>query len=447
MNAFCFHFDLNLCVGCEACVIACTVENALPPGQSWRRILTFNPEHQPQLPTFHLSLACQHCASPACVQQCPAHAVHKDPVTGAVLLEAEKCLGCRLCQWVCPFDAPQYNRRNGVIEKCSFCHDRLIHQELPACARLCPTGALQVMPISQCSGESSAPGFPDSRLQPAVTFTNLKPGRGQPEISPRPNNTRHASVSRTQPPAPVSPADEWPLVLFTWLTAVLVGTFSAHVTAGTPLRAATFFAAGAIGLAVSTLHLGRPGRAIRALANWRRSWLSREIIGFTVFWLVGTLALLDGAPKTLGMGAALAGWGCLLTIDCLYASLPTRTPAKFHSAQTTFIAVTLFAMLTQTTWLLVAAFAGRVGLYAKRKRESTDASAWPKTALTRVGGGFLLPGVLWFVNAWAPLAVAAITIGDALDRWEFYGELDPESPTRCLHELLHDPRLENTIAD
>ena len=84
-----FHFDLNRCTGCEACRLACSIENELPGGESWRRIETFNPRRHPAAPRFHLSLACLHCADPPCLDACPARAYHRDGATGAVLLDSQ----------------------------------------------------------------------------------------------------------------------------------------------------------------------------------------------------------------------------------------------------------------------------------------------------------------------------------------------------------------------
>ena len=97
-----FRFDPNLCTGCAACRLACTIENDLPFGRSWRRIETFNPTRAPSLPLYHLSLACNHCDTPACMHACPALAYRRDEETGAVLLDSSKCIGCKYCAWACP---------------------------------------------------------------------------------------------------------------------------------------------------------------------------------------------------------------------------------------------------------------------------------------------------------------------------------------------------------
>ncbi|MEO8011900.1 MAG: 4Fe-4S dicluster domain-containing protein, partial [Dokdonella sp.] len=120
-----FVFDANTCTGCGACRVACTIENGLAPDVSWRRIETFNPQHRPIAPVFHLSLACNHCATAACMNACPALAYRRDGPTGAVLLDSTLCIGCGYCSWACPYDAPVFDEAAGVMTKCTWCADRL----------------------------------------------------------------------------------------------------------------------------------------------------------------------------------------------------------------------------------------------------------------------------------------------------------------------------------
>ena len=143
-----FVFDPNRCTGCGACQLACSIENQLGPAKSWRRIETFNPRNHPQAPVFHLSLACNHCNEPACMYACPALAYSRDGRTGAVILDENKCIGCKYCSWACPFDAPRFDAARGVMSKCTFCNHRLADGLAPACASLCPTGALILSNLS-----------------------------------------------------------------------------------------------------------------------------------------------------------------------------------------------------------------------------------------------------------------------------------------------------------
>ena len=76
------------------------------------------------------------------MHSCPALAYERDAVTGAVLIRSELCIGCKYCSWACPYGAPQFEPDSGVMGKCTFCSHRLADGLKPACASLCPTGAL-----------------------------------------------------------------------------------------------------------------------------------------------------------------------------------------------------------------------------------------------------------------------------------------------------------------
>ncbi|MCK5489102.1 MAG: 4Fe-4S binding protein, partial [Gemmatimonadetes bacterium] len=103
-----FVFDPNRCTGCQACELACSIENELGPDRSWREVVTFNDASVPGVPRFHLSLACNHCAEPACMHSCPALAYEREASSGAILLDPDRCIGCRYCSWTCPYGAPRF---------------------------------------------------------------------------------------------------------------------------------------------------------------------------------------------------------------------------------------------------------------------------------------------------------------------------------------------------
>ncbi len=182
--------DVDRCNGCGSCMVACAVENNIPPahekatdrtGITWIRVFKVdNGEAYPGKQSVFLPVLCQQCGDdPPCVHVCPQQAVEVDPATGVVGQMPERCLGCRYCMAACPYHARYFNwwdpkwpsgmektlnpnvspRMRGVVEKCNFCHGRWhaarqraaaagqrdIHpgDYTPACMEACPTRAIQ----------------------------------------------------------------------------------------------------------------------------------------------------------------------------------------------------------------------------------------------------------------------------------------------------------------
>ncbi len=162
--------DLDTCVGCHACAVSCKQWNAggdvgthtdaqhygKEPSDVW-----FNRVHsyeiaatsgcgadaaQPAM-TLHFPRSCLHCETPACVTVCPTGASYKRTEDGIVLVDEDKCIGCKLCSWACPYGAREYSEAEGVMKKCTLCVDRIYNAQLPeedrqpACVQACPTKA------------------------------------------------------------------------------------------------------------------------------------------------------------------------------------------------------------------------------------------------------------------------------------------------------------------
>ena len=256
-------------------------------------------------------MACNHCGDPACLAHCPAGAYRKDPATGAVTIDAERCIGCKYCTWACPYDAPRFNPELGVMEKCTLCDHRLAEGRPPACVANCPTGALGLADVDPGAGVPAAPGFTRTEIHPAVQFVPPRRGDRPPELTaPASRADVDAVFDRTFPrlPAKITLRAEWPLLVFTSVAALLVAWFSAALLGGPPVRPAVFLLAGGAALLLSAMHLGRKERAWQSLRNLKRSWLSLEILSFPLFLGLGVLqTLLFPDRPVLGALAAAVG--------------------------------------------------------------------------------------------------------------------------------------------
>lgn len=157
--------DLDICVGCHACAVSCKEWNASghsgpltdydpygeePSGVWFNRVHSFEVEPaedgQPGR-TVHFPKSCLHCEDAPCVTVCPTGASYKREEDGIVLVNADACIGCKLCSWACPYGAREYDEADGVMKKCTLCIDRIYNENLaeedrvPACVSTCPAGA------------------------------------------------------------------------------------------------------------------------------------------------------------------------------------------------------------------------------------------------------------------------------------------------------------------
>ncbi|NJB67566.1 anaerobic dimethyl sulfoxide reductase subunit B (iron-sulfur subunit) [Desulfobaculum xiamenense] len=145
-----FHVDMQACTGCRTCVMACIDRNDLPEGILYRRVVEYSGgtcsrnadgTFAQDVFAYHLSIACNHCQNPICVRSCPTGAMRKDE-HGIVSVDAKLCVGCRYCEWGCPYCAPQFDAKAGRMTKCDLCRDLLEQGQPPACVSACPNRAL-----------------------------------------------------------------------------------------------------------------------------------------------------------------------------------------------------------------------------------------------------------------------------------------------------------------
>ena len=190
--------DTKRCVGCNACTVACKMANNVPQDIFWTRALTDGGEMMdtpagefPDVSLRYITVSCQHCENPACAKVCPVGATYKDPETGVVRQDSDKCIGCRMCMSACPYtgvrsfnweeprypmdfalgdaDAPKHQKH--VVEKCIFCYQRLARGETPACMDLCPARARHF-------GDLDDPDSEVSKLLKERSYEQLLPSEG-----------------------------------------------------------------------------------------------------------------------------------------------------------------------------------------------------------------------------------------------------------------------------
>ncbi len=345
-----FHFDMTECIGCQCCVVACNEQNGNPADIHWRRVGEIEGGSYPETWRSYLSMGCNHCLEPTCMEGCPVEAYTKDPATGLVLHSADACIGCQYCTWNCSYGVPQFNAERGVVGKCDMCHGRLAEGREPACVHACPEGAIEIeiVNIAQWREEyaqgANAPGMPSADDSLSTTRLTL------PATLPR--NTEKVNAYRVRPEDP-----HWPLIAMTVLTQLSVGALAAIWLSGLAYGANALrfpallsLAVGMMALGASTLHLGRPIYAYRALKMWRRSWLSREVLLFSIFSGIACLyagGLWIHVPGAAALGAltAMAGVSGIFASAQLY-----RVPARpawnsFHTTAEFFLSALLLGPL------------------------------------------------------------------------------------------------------
>lgn len=179
MHRYGMVIDLLRCIGCHACTVACKAENFIPPGIFWNRVMDMELGKYPQVKRVLIPRLCMHCKEPSCVFVCPTNASYKRP-DGIVMVDQDKCIGCKLCITACPYDArtinwerrfyfpqmatpyerfsdalraPDQRHSLGVTEKCTFCVHRIDRglalglnpgvdrAATPTCVNVCVTSA------------------------------------------------------------------------------------------------------------------------------------------------------------------------------------------------------------------------------------------------------------------------------------------------------------------
>jgi tetrathionate reductase subunit B len=182
--------DVDKCIGCGKCIQACGTENHVPSEffhRTWveRYVIEKDGEvlvnsidspdarlaegvaERDVLRSFFVPKLCNHCDNPPCVQVCPVKATFKTE-DGVVLVDAQRCIGCRYCIQACPYGARFFNPVTETADKCTFCYHRITQGLLPACVEVCPTQA-------RMFGDLKSPASPLTQLRRMNKIYYLKP--------------------------------------------------------------------------------------------------------------------------------------------------------------------------------------------------------------------------------------------------------------------------------
>ena len=462
---FRFHVDMDLCIGCKCCVVACNEQNGNPASINWRRVTEVESGSYPAARRAYFSMGCNHCVDPTCLSGCPVDAYSKDAATGIVRHSAETCIGCQYCTWTCSYGVPQFNPERGVVGKCDMCHGRLSTGLAPACVSACPEGAIaiEIVNVAEWRAAAAAPATA------AATGPTTAP-RADASLS-----TTRVTLPRTLPGA-VRPLDldrlrpgdpHTPLVIMTVLTQLSVGAFATiwlaellGAAGDRGVAALVALAVGGAALAAATLHLGRPIHAYRAMKMWRRSWLSREVVLFAAFshvagvyvalmWFGWPGAQLAGAVTVLLGVAGIVASGCIYLVASRPAWNTPRTIAQFLLTGAVLGPLVAGAAgAANSVWLRGAAGASAVALLMligvslreQRVSPSVELRATARLVSSRFArlfrarlallglGGFLAP-----VLSGDPLTLAAAAVatlgGELLGRYLFFVTAVPKHMT------------------
>ena len=350
--------DLNRCVGCQTCTIACKHHNDTPPGVQWRRVLDVEQGEYPNVERLFLVTGCQHCAEPPCVPVCPTGAT-RQRADGLVTMDYDTCIGCGYCAVACPYQARTiaherewyfgepsrqeervfHEERVGVASKCTFCVDKIDEaagspgvvpgidlEATPACAASCIAQALHF-------GDFADPGSNVSRLaaenahfqmhaelgtDPQIRYLYEVP-ETTPGRDPAAEGEEEGAANRSDPNDPLVGGRQtfWDVraamnfILGGMSSGLAVVACAVWALGGMPGAALPwFFAAAAVGMGVGLLfvfaEIGRRARFLYVLRRPQSSWMTRETYAVAVFYPAVAADLFWPSPALHAIVAAAA---------------------------------------------------------------------------------------------------------------------------------------------
>lgn len=470
---YAFEVSLDRCTGCKSCVSACHSLNGLDEDETWRDTgLLLGGGEAPSWQQT-ITTACHHCEEPGCLLGCPVAAYEKSPATGIVRHLDDQCIGCSYCILKCPYDVPKFSKSRGIVRKCDMCHQRLAVGEAPACVQACPTEAIRIVKVP------STPGAQIQRLPSAASWFSA--GTSTSAI-PDAGITRPATRYIGRPvPGTAHAADRealhpqhthWPLVWMLVLTQAGIGLMLGCFGQQNPPPSLLAAACGCfyLGMLASVLHLGQPLKAWRFFLGLKTSWLSREILAFS---MLAPWPLLWCLAETLpGLWPLLpaAGWlHTVLPVLFICTALPavftsvmiyhdTRRPGwhfrftapRFFGTTAAFAAFAMFMQPSPSAalpnliavWTAVAIVLGKLLLESAQLRHATAALWSPHQHTARLLLGPLrIPLRMRFLLMF--LAVAFLMVPYELAHWlAFFLLIASEiAERRLFFQSIHAPKM------
>ena len=355
---------------------------------------------------------------------CPTSAYSRETSSGAIVLDMKKCIGCRYCQWNCPYDAPKFDDENKIITKCDLCSAGLSQGRQPACSSGCPTGALRFGELSEQNSGNDYLWFPDKKLNPAIEFTSTR--NSAPLRFTGGNFSSQRDPDQNMRGKDIS--GEISLIIFTFLATISVAILLSSVINGIfPEKMILIPVIVTTGV-VSFFHLGKKSISWRSVTNLRTSPLSREIAGFIGYTAASLAAIFTGIPGLL-IASSILGLVFLLLIDSVYVYSDNNKSVWLHSGQT-FISVLLIVSYFSGL-ILPFLFIAIVKLFLSVYRISFKILNSNSFGLRFLRIAFLVvPGTSLIVYHSSPdyhafLIFLIFLIGELIDRILFYIDFNP----------------------
>ena len=487
---YAFEVDLDSCTGCKSCVAACHSLNGLDDTETWRDVGVLVSPSRARPFTQTVTTACHHCADPGCLNGCPVLAYEKDPITGIVRHLDDQCIGCSYCILKCPYDVPKFSERLGIVRKCDMCHGRLAAGEAPACAQACPTHAIRIVTVRLETGDpaetgdrkpETGKGQKGGRLKANCEKNDKGEGRDAEDENqncdshdlsgfrspvsgfdkspvsgfskspvaslPFPSYTHPTTryVSKRKVPDNLVAADagtlrpqppHWPLVLMLTLMPAAVGLSCAAAVSPAPETAGAIqpvalaaWVAGAAGLGASVFHLGQPMRAWRIFLGWRRSWLSREAMGFGLWLGLASAAVFE---RALLIPTALVGLASLACSVMIYIDTHRHFWRAAQTAPRFFGVAALFALAPFAPQIAAGLLTVKLAWEWRTVFDQSTSAKLQRGPLSRAvlaRDGFALVSILLLAIAPGWLALLTLFAGELAERYLYFRAVDaPKMP-------------------